>query len=124
MGCSSCGGNRKNAIQRAIQPVKNFGKALVEQPDKVKWFKDGVTGILKCLDGQTLYSDGDIIENRNVCRGCEFSSKIDGKLTATSQCMAIDPETHAPCACIITCKTQTGACPLNKWVHLTIKKSN
>lgn len=123
MGCSSCGGNRKNLAQRAIQPIKNLGKAWSEQPDKVKWFKDGATGILKCLDGQTAYTDGDIIANRNICRNCEFSTKTNGKLTATSQCMAIDPETNAPCACIITCKTQVGACPLNKWVHLTIKKS-
>jgi hypothetical protein len=123
MGCG-CGGKKvKEAAKQVVAATKNLVKASIEQPDKIRWFKDGLTGILKCIDGQTLYSDEVIVQNRNICRECEFSSKTDGKLTATSQCMAVDPETGAPCGCFIICKTQTGKCPVEKWANLTISVS-
>ena len=121
MACGGCGGSKKtNFAEKATNVVKNLAKAVVQQPNTIKWFKDGVTGIIKCIEGKTLYSDEQIVKQRDVCRECENSTKIDGKLTGTSQCMAVDPETGAPCACFIICKTQTGTCPLNKWANLTI----
>jgi hypothetical protein len=117
MGCG-CSGKKK--VQEAAKAAVNLVKAVVQQPDKIKWFKDGVSGIIKCVDGQTIYTDEQIVQNREGCRQCEHSSKVDGKLTATSQCTAIDPETNAPCMCFIICKTQVGTCPLRKWVDLTV----
>jgi hypothetical protein len=116
MGCSSC----KNAIRNSGKVVKNLVQAAIKQPDPVKWFRDGVSGVIKCISGKYIYSDEDIVKNREVCRTCEFSSKTDGKLTISSQCQAIDPATGTPCQCFILCKTAEGKCPLKKWTHLTI----
>lgn len=115
MGCSSCG-------KRALS---NLVKAAKSQPDKVRWFKDGVTGIAKCLGHKTTHSDEQISHNREVCRNCEFSTKnSQGKLTMSSQCMAPDPNNNnAPCGCFIICKTQNDQCPLGKWTQLTIKNN-
>lgn len=137
MGCSSCGGNNypkptfpglaQEAPKAIIKPKSmagNFVEAASQQPNKFKWFRDGITGIVKCLTGNSIYSDEDIVKNRDVCRGCEHSTKQDGKMNIKSQCMAVDPATNAPCACPIVCKTQSGKCPLNKWVHITLTVKN
>lgn len=122
MGCN-CGRNKPEAIEN--KPLANLKEALVAQPNKVKWFLDGASKLYKAATGETIYSDADITSNRDICRGCEFASKTNGKLTMTSQCMAIDPETNAPCGCFILAKTQQGVCPLKNWIStpLTIKKS-
>ena len=121
MACNSCGQAQfipSRTPQKSV--VKNLFDAASQQPDKIKWFKDGVTGIFKCLVGDVKYSDANIISNRDICRQCPHSTKTDGKLTKKSQCAAIDPKTNAPCMCIILCKTQSGDCPLKKWTPLTI----
>ena len=116
MGCNTCGGNKNKN-----NPVSNLIQAAKQQPDKIKWFKDGINGLMKCMDQQTSYTDEEIKANRKTCAECPYSTKnSEGKLTATSQCMAIDPETKAPCACFIICKTQSGKCPIGKWTSLTI----
>lgn len=135
MGCTSCGGNKHERptfsdLKRKGGPkatiiskglVSNLVEAGKKQPDRFKWFRDGVSGIVKCLTGHSLYSDDDIIKNRDICRECEHSTKTDGKINIKSQCMAPDSEKdNAPCGCPIVCKTQTGKCPLNKWTHITV----
>lgn len=124
MGCSSCGKNKSNLVNRTIGVGRNFIKAAQSQPDKINWFKDGVSGLIKCLNHKTIYTDDIISLNREACRNCEFSTKDnDQDLNTTSQCMAPDPaQDNAPCGCFILCKTQSDVCPLNKWTHLTIDK--
>ncbi len=115
---------------RKVEPVtrqsvaKRMYEAAKQQPNLIGWFKDGVTGLIKCALGKQDYTDVEIQQNRDVCRGCEHSTKNEkGDLTNKSQCMAPDPEKGgAPCGCIIMCKTQVGKCPLNKWTHLTINR--
>ena len=119
MACSSCG----NKVKRVIQSTTNLVKAAIAQPDAIKWFKDGVTGLIKCIGHDTPYTDEQVINNREVCRGCPHASKTDGKMTVNSQCMAPDPTKNgAPCGCFIICKTQVGACPLGKWTQITVDK--
>lgn len=124
----------QSAFNIHVDPKQNMSKSLVHnlinaaksQSNKIKWFRDGVSGIIKCMEGQTLYSDKDIQINRDVCSGCEFATdkSENGKLRMTSQCMAPDPENNnAPCGCFLICKTQTGSCPQKKWTHLTIGKT-
>lgn len=116
-----------NIEQLEDNPIKNLIQAASQQKNKIKWFKDGLTGIFKCLSDDVLYTDEDIQKNRDVCRECPFSTKDKkNKLTMTSQCMAKDPNTGAPCGCFILCKTQADKCPLNKWttVQLTIDKND
>lgn len=133
MGCSSCGNKARNFAApkiptnnkpdaKKIAPVKNIIEAASKQANIFKWFRDGISGIAKCFTGSSLYTDEDIVKNRDVCRTCEHSTKDEsGKLTIQSQCMGPDPEQNgAPCGCPIICKTQTGKCPLNKWTHITI----
>ena len=140
MGCSSCGGNKKHiaGIKQSMSippspinnskisnnPIKNLNRAISEQPEKIKWFRDGLSGIIKCFSNITKYSDEDIKKNRDVCRQCEYSSKnTNNELDIKSQCMRPNPEkNNAPCACFIVCKTQVGSC--DKWTHvqLTINK--
>lgn len=128
MGCNCGKGKSQKAVEQNPQIVNpgivaNMTKVVQEQPDKIKWFKDGITGLFKCITGDTKYTDAEIIINREACRTCEYSTKVDGKLTKKSQCMAPNPENNnAPCGCFILCKTQTGPCPLNKFVNLTISK--
>lgn len=122
MGCSSCGKKIVNALAAPIKATTNLVTAAVQQPDVIKWVKDGTTGLLKCLEGKTLYTDQEIVKNREMCRNCEHATKVDGKLKSTSQCMAPDPETKVPCGCFIVCKTQTDKCPLNKFTPITISK--
>lgn len=121
MGCQSCASKIKSSFKNATNSIKTLAKAASTQDNKVKWFKDGVTGILKCIGNISLYTDEEIGKNRQICRTCEFSTKVDGKLVANSQCEAKDPKTGEICGCFILCKTQSGPpCPLNKWTHLTI----
>lgn len=124
MSCG-CGGGGKfiNGLKNAVKPVTNLVEAAKTQPDKIKWFKDGVSGIIKCIGEKQSYTDQEIIQNRDVCRQCEFSTKTDGKLTMNSQCMAKD-ENGQICGCFLLCKTSSGPnCPLKKWTHLTINGS-
>lgn len=136
MACSGCGASKSivpskssnspdiPVEEKASQPstiLQNLRKAAESQPDKLKWFKDGATGILKCLAGVHIYDDEDIQKNREVCRNCPHSTKTSGKLVATSQCMAID-ESGKACGCFILCKSTQGTCPLNKWTTLTISQ--
>lgn len=117
MGCN-CG---KSAAKKIMAVGSNIVKAAASQPDIIQWFKDGVSGIVKCIGGISIYTDEQIQHNRNICRGCIHSTKTDGKLTAQSQCMAPDPlKNGAACGCIILCKTQTDKCPLGKWASLTV----
>jgi hypothetical protein len=120
MGCSSCNQNGPKAmfggIRKATKAIGNIATAAKQQPNKFKWFRDGVTGLAKCVGHQSKYSDQDIKINRDACRNCEHSTKQDGKLTSMSQCMAPDPERGgAPCGCFVMCKTQSGDCPLKVW---------
>lgn len=129
MGCSGCNRNIKAStpsmpgVNRGITGVaKNLVDAATGNSNAFRWFRDGITGVVKCALGQQNYSDEDIAKNRDVCRNCEHSTKTDGKLTIQSQCMRPDPKNNnAPCACFITCKTQVGAC--DKWTTLTINSS-
>ena len=114
-----------------IKPENNKGvignllSAAKSQNNKIKWFKDGVSGIIKCLKEDVLYTDLDIQKERDVCRDCEYSTKDkNGRLTQTSQCMGIDPNTGASCGCFILCKTQAGTCPLEKWKTTPITINN
>lgn len=110
--------------KQGIGPLANLVKAMGSQSNKLLWFKDGVTGLAKCFANSTKYTDEQIKENRDKCRGCEYSTKENGKLTTMSQCMAPDPMRNgAACGCFILCKTQTGTCPKEKWTHLTISAS-
>lgn len=110
------------APQKSV--LNNLIKAAKEQPNKIEWFIEGLTGLVKCATNDKSYSDEDIKKNRDVCRTCEHSTKKDGKLTSSSQCMAPNPEKGgAPCGCNVSCKSQTGKCPLEKWTHLTINKT-
>lgn len=129
MGCSSCSKNKEQAKPVLGSPLnnitgvaKNLSAAATSNPDVFRWFRDGLSGIVKCVLGQQRYSDADIVKNRDVCRGCEYSTKTeDGKLTVQSQCMRPDPtKNNAPCGCFITCKTQVGEC--DKWTTLTINQ--
>lgn len=122
MGCSSCGSKVLNKAKQMGSVVSTLTKAVLSQPDKIKWFKDGASGLLKCIEGKTLYSDKEIVKNRDICRQCEFSTKVDNKLVATSQCQVKDPDTGEICGCFILCKTQTDKCPINKFVPLTISQ--
>lgn len=98
-------------------PVQNLITAAKSQKQPFKWFRDGLNGIIKCLNSETIYSDEDIQKNRDACRECEFSTKNEkGDLNMKSQCMGPDPKlNNAPCGCFLLCKTQSGHCPLNKW---------
>ena len=109
-------GNKKNSV------VANLLKAGNENPDKVGWFKDAITGIFKCAIGGGTYTDEEIQKNRDICRDCQYSTKNEeNKITMKSQCMGPDPmKNGAPCGCFILCKTQVGKCPMGKWTHLKV----
>lgn len=116
-----CGCNKR--VKKIANTIGNLAMAAIKQPDIVEWFKDGITGIVKCMGGSS-YSDEQLVQNRNACRECPHSTKTDGKLTMQSQCMAPDPaKSGAPCGCIIMCKTQVGTCPLGKWTQITINNN-
>lgn len=131
MGCSSCKNKREmpGSILNVPTPrsdikprnvVSNLVEAASSQSDKFKWFRDGITGIVKCWAGQTKYSDEEIVKNRNFCRECEYATKEDGKITTKSQCMAPDPTKNGEkCGCFIVCKTQSGKCPIDKFTYIT-----
>ena len=116
----------KEVERRKQNIIMNLTKAGLAQKSPFKWFKDGLSGLIKCLDGDLLYDDDGIKFNRLACKDCEYSTKDDnGNITLKSQCMAPDPKNNgAPCACFITCKTQSDTCPLNKFTTLTIKGIN
>lgn len=102
----------------------NLQKAASSQQSLFKWFKDGVSGIVKCVTNNVSYSDEQIKSNRDVCRQCKDSTKDqNGQLTLKSQCMAVNPADGQVCGCFIVCKTQTDKCPLGKWTDITISKS-
>ncbi len=114
MACGSCG-------KAALRTIRNLGSIAKQSNEPFKWILTGVKGIIKCIEGKTIYSDEEIQRNRDVCRQCEFATKTDGKLTLQSQCMAPDPKMGGqPCGCFITCKTQVDVCPLGKFTNLTI----
>lgn len=127
MGCSSC--QKKKSVFSNQSIVKNLTEAVIQQPNKLKWFKNGVSGIIKCLDSNSIYTDEEIQENRKQCQNCEFSTKNEaGKLNMKSQCMAPDPNNeNAPCGCFILCKTQSDSCPIKKFApkitDITIKQT-
>lgn len=115
---------QKKVIEKKKQRIiMNLGRAALAQKFPIKWFKDGLSGLIKCLEGDTLYDDDGIKYNRDQCRNCPHATKDEsGNLTVKSQCMAPDPEqNNAPCGCLLLCKTQTGKCPLNKFTEITIK---
>lgn len=139
MGCGSCGGNqpapmfsnvpKANQHQDTIKGVlKNLGRAATSQNSKLQWFKDGLSGLIKCLNVKQEYSDEQIKANRSICLGCEYSTKRDnGELFPQSQCMAPDPvKDGAACGCFITCKSMVDKCPLDKWTPtpLTVEKKD
>lgn len=110
MGCPSCGQNI----------VKNLYTAAKAQPNKLKWFADGTTGLIQSVGGIRDYTPEDVQKNRDTCRDCEFSTKnSSGKLNALSQCMAPD-HNGAPCACFILAKSENGDCPKGKYTTLRI----
>lgn len=114
-------------LDNSKNPLKNLLKAASTQSDKIKWFRDGANGIIKCLTEDVAYTDEDIQKNRDICRNCQHSTKGKGdKLNMTSQCMAINPDTGEVCGCFILCKTQNGECPLRKWntIKITIENNN
>ncbi len=137
MGCSSCGSNKGNppSFAKSGKPnldfsvpqhsvIKNMTNAAKSQKDVFRWFKDGVSGLYKCVTNEKAYSDEQIVKNRNTCEECPHSTKKNGKLFNTSQCMAPDPEKNGEvCGCFILCKTQVGKCPLNQFTDLTIQQT-
>lgn len=114
--------NEPKNLNIPVAPIKNLKTAAVAQTSTLKWFFDGVSKLVKCYTGEKNYSDDIIRLNREVCKGCEFSTKNkDNLLTNLSQCMAPDPKkNNAPCGCFIICKSQVGECPAGKWTHLTL----
>lgn len=139
MGCTSCNQPKpsfpdRNYIKQVAKPSENAGKGAfsamkniiktaVNRPDKLSWFVDGLSGLIKCVTNQKEHSKQEIEYNRSVCGSCEFATKnTEGKLYTHSQCMRPDPEkNNQPCGCFILCKTQVGLC--DKWTELTINKS-
>lgn len=114
-------------LDNSKNPLKNLINAAKTQNNKIKWFKDGVSGIVKCLTEDIAYTDEDIQKNRDICRECPHSTKgKNNTLTMTSQCMGINPDTGEVCGCFILCKTQNGECPLSKWstIKITIEKND
>lgn len=109
-----------------VATIKNLIKAGTSQESSLRWFKDGVTGLIKCIGTTSKYDDETIKKNREICRGCEHSTKnAAGLLYSQSQCMAPDPaKDGAQCGCFILCKTQVDTCPLSKWTHLTIGQTD
>jgi len=107
-------------------PITNLVRAGSTQESKLKWFKDGLSGLIKCIGTTSKYDDETIKRNREICRGCEHSTKnAAGVLYSQSQCMAPDPaKDGAQCGCFILCKTQVDVCPLSKWTHLTIGQTD
>ena len=104
--------------------VSNMVKAVKTQSNPLRWFKDGATGLLKCVTDETGYSHEQILANREACESCQYSTKKNGKVFTTSQCMAPDPEKNGEvCGCFILCKTQVGKCPLGKFTDLTVNKT-
>lgn len=102
--------------------AKNLVTAAISAPEIFSWFRDAITGIVKCFNKQQIYNDDNIIKNRADCGNCEHSTKTDGKLTVQSQCMAPDPnKENAPCGCFIVCKTMVDKCPLNKWTSTPVE---
>lgn len=96
--------------------IQNILTAGIKQPNPVAWFRDAVSGLIKCAKQQQIYTDEDIAKNRASCGNCEHSTKTESLLTVQSQCMAPDPTRgNAPCGCFIICKTMVDKCPLNKW---------
>lgn len=112
MGC----GCNKN-VSGPVQAIGNLVQAANSQPDTIKWFKEGIKGIVKAIGVKSEYSDPDIQLHRDICRKCDHSTKSkDGQLTGFSQCMYPDPEKGgAPCGCFILAKTQAGKCPAKLW---------
>lgn len=104
--------------------VSNVVKAVKTQSNPLRWFKDGVSGLLKCVTSDVSYSDEQIIANRAACGGCEYATRKNGEVFPMSQCMAPDPEKGGEvCGCFIMCKTQVGKCPLGRFTDLTINKT-
>lgn len=131
MACSSCGGNRTAqptfnnlpgpGVSNVGSAMNNLIKAGAAQEKKLRWFRNGVKGLIKCIGHSTIYSEADICQNRQTCRECSYSTKQDGKLTTTSQCMYPDPKQGgAPCGCFILCKTQSDICPAKKFTTTPI----
>lgn len=116
-------------VQKELQGRKqnilmNLGRAAIGQKSPFKWLRSGISGIIKCLEGDHIYDDEGIKSNRDVCRTCEYATKdVNGNLTMQSQCMAPDKD-GAPCACFITCLSSQGTCKLDKWTALTINRSD
>lgn len=142
MGCGSCGGKRidkpmfpgkpskipENPVNKTVNTgiLSNLKKAALSQDNMLKWAIDGLTGLIKCVTEDLLYTKEDVLSNRQVCKGCEHSSKnAKGLSDIDSQCMAPDPNNNnAPCGCFILCKTQVGKCPLGKWKTTPITVDN
>lgn len=127
MGCKSCGQNSGPRPMFGGGPEKknvvgNLLKAANDNPDKIGWFKDGISGLIKCVIGEKPYTDEEIQKNRDICRECPHSTKNEeGKITMKSQCMGPDPlKNGAACGCFILCKSQVGKCPIGKWTHLKV----
>lgn len=117
--------NKSIETQTGSKFFQNFLKAAKSQHKNLfSWVIDGVSGIIKCIEGKTLYSDEGIENNRNICSQCEFATEKegDGELTLGSQCMAKDSQGKI-CGCFLICKTQTGICPLGKFIPLNINIS-
>lgn len=115
-----CDCNKKNTISNLMDAAKSQVKPF-------KWFKDGITGLVKCITSESNATVETIKHRRDVCRSCEFVTKSDkGDLITLSQCMAVDPATGQKCGCFITCKTQleNEKCPLGKWENVTLTRNN
>lgn len=113
MACRACG---------AAKAAKNLLTVGAKQPNKIRWIKDGASGLIRSLGGALEYSPEDVQLNRDVCRQCEFATKDDnGVLNTLSQCMAPDEANNGvPCGCFILPKTEVGDCPQKKWTTLKI----
>lgn len=114
MGCGSCG--------KAKTAIANIVKAGSQQPDKLMWFVDGLTGLIRSAGGSLHYDVSGVKSNRDSCRDCEHATKNGvGELHTLSQCMAPDPTKNgAACGCFILAKTEVGECPLGRWTATKI----
>lgn len=112
-----CGCNKNKNAEKETKEKGFLGtviEAAKKQPDKLRWFKNGVTGVIRAIGEPSDLTDEQIKERRDICRECPHSTKKDNKLVTTSQCKE--------CGCSILLKSMlsTEKCPKDKWQPITL----
>lgn len=69
----------------------------------------GAVGLAKAVAGVRRAPEGEILQRRRVCRGCEKAMPCAGLVGRACRC--------AVCGCVIRAKTanRDETCPLGKW---------